>query len=194
MPRLNIILTFGAVLTGLNAMPALAQEASGDKVNQVIIYGDDACQPSSADEIVVCNRLPESDRYRVPEIFRSDPNSPVNEAWGQRVLAMERVGRFGTDSCSPAGLGGFTGCTGQLIAGAYAEKKAADKADWSKLIAAEREKRLAGIDDAAERIEEAIKEEDRRMAERAAKAEEAEAAGGAPADGDPDAEPLPMPN
>src|SRR3546814_939341 len=49
-----------------------------------------------------------------------------------RVVAMERVGRFGTDSCSPVGLGGFTGCTQQLLEGAKAERQAADKTDRSE--------------------------------------------------------------
>ena len=47
-------------LSALSATPALAQPAPAEKVNQVIIYGDDKCQPSTPDEIVVCNRLPEA--------------------------------------------------------------------------------------------------------------------------------------
>lgn len=195
---------FALILAGsAAALPAQAQETAGtsnDKVNQVIVYGDDKCEPSSPDEIVVCNRMPEADRYRVPQIFRGgDPLDPRNQAWLNRVTAMERVGRFGTDSCSPVGLGGFTGCTQQLISGAKAEEKAADKTDWQAMIADERAKRLAGIDAAAEEVEAAVVAEEKALAERQKAAEELErqANGEAPApatgEGEPDAQPLPIP-
>ena len=102
MTRLPFAALFLA--SSLAAFPAAAQETNtvnADKINQVIIYGDDKCEQSSPDEIVVCNRLPEQDRYRVPQIFRGgDPLDPRNQAWLNRVTSMERVGRFGTDSCS----------------------------------------------------------------------------------------------
>src|SRR3546814_19616506 len=109
-------------------------------------WSSEVCS-SDIDEIVVCNRLPEADRYRVPEIFRGgDPLDPRNQAWLNRVVAMERVGRFGTDSCSPVGLGGFTGCTQQLLASAKAERQAKDKTDWQAMISDERAQRPEGID------------------------------------------------
>ena len=40
------------------AAPAVAQDAAGDKVNQLIIYGNDAC-PESTTEITVCARKPD---------------------------------------------------------------------------------------------------------------------------------------
>lgn len=184
-------------LSALAATPAAAQSAPAEKVNQVIIYGDDKCQPSTPDEIVVCNRLPEAERFRVPEIFREDPLDPRNRAWADRVISVERAGRFGTDSCSPIGLGGFTGCTTQVIQNAALERQAATKTDWTALIAEARAKRIAGIDEAAERVEAAVREEERKLAEtqarmqaEAAAAEEREARGGAP---DPEAAPLPEP-
>jgi hypothetical protein len=151
---------FALILAGsAAALPAAAQEAvvDGEKVNQVFVYGDDKCEPSSPDEIVVCKRLPEGDRYRVPQLFRGgDPLDPRNEAWAKRVVSLERVGRFGTDSCSPTGLGGFTGCTQALVAGARAERQAANKTDWQAMIADERAKRLAGIDAASDEVEAAV--------------------------------------
>jgi len=195
---------FALILAGsAAALPAQAQETAGapnEKVNQVIVYGDDKCEPSSPDEIVVCNRMPEEDRYRVPQIFRGgDPLDPRNQAWLNRVTAMERVGRFGTDSCSPVGLGGFTGCTQQLVSGAKAEAQAADKTDWQTMIAEERAKRLAGIDAAAEEVEAAVVAEEKALAERQKAAEDLErqANGEAPApatgEAEPDAGPLPTP-
>lgn len=198
MSRLTL---FALILAGsAAALPAAAQEAPADvdKINQVIVYGDDRCEQSSPDEIVVCNRLPESERYRVPPMLRGNPLDVRNEAWANKVVALERVGRFGTDSCSPTGLGGFTGCTRALVEGARAEKKAADKTDWQAMIADERAKRIAGIDAAADEVEAAVVAEEKALAERQKAAEELErqASGLAPAPAAPDeadAAPLPTP-
>ena len=178
LPLINFAL-FGALSVAALASPAMAQDTSGaEKINQVIVYGDDQCKPSTADEIVVCNRLPESDRFRVPQIFRGgDPSVPRNEAWANRIVAVERIGRFGTDSCSPVGLGGFTGCTQALFAGAKAEQRAANKTDWQALIADERNKRIEGIDDAAREVEAAVVAEERALEERRRAAAELEAQG-----------------
>lgn len=201
MTRLPLTLLFlaGAAI----AQPASAQDgpANNEKINQVIVYGEDQCPQASGDEILVCAVLPEGDRYRVPQIFRGgDPLDPRNQAWLNRVTSLERVGRFGTDSCSPVGLGGFTGCTQQLVSGAKAEEKAADKTDWQAMIADERNKRIAGIDAASAEVETAVVAEEKALAERQRAAAEAEERGGAPApdaapptEGDPDAEPLPIP-
>lgn len=184
------------------ALPAAAQQntvVDGEKINQVVVYGEDQCPRGAPDEIVVCAKMPESERYRVPEMLRGNPLSPRNEAWANKVVALERTGRFGTDSCSPAGLGGFTGCTQALVAGAKAERQAANKTDWQAMIADERAKRLAGIDAASDEVEAAVVAEEKALAERQRAAEELErqASGQAPApaaaDDDPDATPLPVP-
>ncbi|WP_374526434.1 hypothetical protein [Sphingopyxis sp.] len=194
---LTMLLFAGAAI----AQPAFAQGAdtsNAEKINQVIVYGNDKCEQSNPDEIVVCNRLPEQDRYRVPQIFRGgDPLDPRNQAWLNRVTSMERVGRFGIDSCSPVGLGGFTGCTQQLLAGAKAERQAADKTDWQAMIADERAKRIAGIDAAAAEVEAAVVANEKELAERQKAAEELErqASGQAPAPAtaEPQAGELPVP-
>jgi len=49
------------------ATPVAAQDQPGDRVNQLVIFGDDPCPQSSEDEIVVCARKDESERYRIPE-------------------------------------------------------------------------------------------------------------------------------
>ncbi|MDO9370813.1 MAG: hypothetical protein Q7T68_19795 [Sphingopyxis sp.] len=193
---------FALILAGsAAAFPAAAQDGPPvdvDKINQVIVYGDDRCEQSSPDEIVVCNRLPETERYRVPPMLRGNPLDVRNEAWANKVVAVERVGRFGTDSCSPTGLGGFTGCTRALVEGARAEKKAADKTDWQAMIADERAKRIAGIDSASDEVEAAVVAEERALAERQKAAEDLErqASGQAPtptAPDEADAAPLPTP-
>ena len=159
---LSAAAALAALSTGLTlaAAPAAAQDNGGDRVNQVIVYGDDPCPASSEQEITVCARKPEAERYRIPEPLRG-VDSPRSEAWTNRVEAYETVGAFGTLSCSPVGPGGSLGCTQQLIDRAYAEKKGGTDVKFGELIAAEREKRLSTIDkEAAEqqkRVEEAEK-------------------------------------
>lgn len=198
---LTLMLAAGAAIT----TPAAAQDAAAagkEKINQVIVYGNDQCPQATGDEILVCAKLPEGDRYRVPQMFRGgDPLDPRNQAWLNRVVALERSGRFGTDSCSPVGLGGFTGCTQQLVSGAKAERQAANKTDWQAMIADERAKRVAGFDAAAAKVEEAVVAEEKALAERQKAADDLQrqASGQAPAtppatnEPQPDATPLPVP-
>ncbi|MGN6499751.1 MAG: hypothetical protein ACTHKM_06360 [Tsuneonella sp.] len=137
------------IAAAMLAAPALAQNApaasTDEKVNMVIVYGDDACPPSSGNEITVCARKEESERYRIPESLRFS-DDPKNIAWTERVERYETVGAFGTMSCSPTGAGGFTGCTQQLIDAAYADKKQGSDVRFGQLIQQEREKRLSTID------------------------------------------------
>lgn len=132
----------------LPSVPAAAQDAGGEKVNQLIVYGDDPCPPSTGGEITVCARKDEAERYRIPQILR-ETASPQNDAWNNKVLAYETVGATGTLSCSPVGAGGSLGCTTKLIDAAFAEKRGGDDVKMGQLIAAEREKRLSTIDSEA---------------------------------------------
>ena len=138
-----------------------APPPADDRINALIVFGDDPCPTSTANEITVCARKDESERYRIPEILR-ESQSPENDAWNNRVLAYETVLDSGTLSCSPAGAGGWTGCTGQMIQQAYAEKQTDASVRFSELIADERAKRLSTIDEDAaaqqERVEEAEQE------------------------------------
>lgn len=128
--------------------PLAAQDAAGDKVRMVIVYGDDAAPTPQGDEIVVVARMPEADRFRIPEGLRYSEN-PANDAWINRVERLEFVGASGTLSCSATGIGGSTGCTQEMIRNAYADKKASPSVRFGQLIAAARAERLATIDDAS---------------------------------------------
>lgn len=125
--------------------PVAAQSDSSETVNMVIVYGSDACPQSTADEIVVCARQAENERFRVPEDLRFD-GDPSNQAWAQRVEKLEMVGAFGTLSCSPSGLGGFTGCTQEMIRNAYADKQNTTEVRFAALVDAARRERAATID------------------------------------------------
>ncbi len=149
------------------AAPALAQSAptavtgpDNEKVNLVIVYGDDPCPKATGEELVVCGRKEEKDRYRIPEPLRGDPNAPANQAWGEQYKSLEYVGKSGIDSCSPSGIGGFTGCFQKLARAAKDEKRQADNASWADLVAAERAKRLSTIDADSDAIEARVKAEE----------------------------------
>ncbi len=169
-----VFLTFGAVLA-LAATPAFAQQddavanPDAEKINMVIVYGDDECAESTSDTINVCARLSEADRYRIPTQLRGDINDPRKEAWTNRVIAYEYVGRDGIQSCSPTGAGGYTGCNTRFIDAAYAEKKQDPGLAFGLMIAAERKKRLAAIDAEAELVEQRVKQFEKERAEREAR-------------------------
>lgn len=100
--------------------PALAQNNS--KISEIIVYGTDPCPRSTDDEVVVCARKPESERFRIPEKLRSGGTFQQRQAWANRATAFETYSRTGINSCSPVGAGGFTGCTQQLINQAFKER------------------------------------------------------------------------
>ena len=138
-------LSLAAAAFGLWSAPAAAQDAAGDKVTVLDVYGDDPCPVSTTEEIVVCRRMDEGERYRIPEALRGS-DSPANESWASKVQAYEAVGDFGPLSCSPVGAGGELGCTAQMIAAAYEEKRTGPGVRAAELIAQAREERLATID------------------------------------------------
>jgi len=137
--------TTAAIAMLASVSPAAAQDAGGDRVNQVIIYGDDECPESTGDTITVCARMDESERYRIPSNLRSS-TSPENESWTKRALALEAVGDFGPLSCTPVGAGGDLGCTIEMIEAAYEERASSSDVRFAELIAEERAERLAEID------------------------------------------------
>lgn len=152
-----------AVALPLFAAPVSAQQQGPEteKIRQVIVYGDDPCPSSEGGEITVCARMPDKDRYRIPKELRTDPNDPKVQSWVNRAQSLEYVGRSGTDSCSPVGAGGMTGCFQQLARNARAERKALmGDASWANLVQAEREKRLSTIDADSESIESRVKAEE----------------------------------
>lgn len=135
----------GGAALAQDVTPNSGGNGDADKVNMVIIFGDDKCPASASGEITVCARKPESERYRIPAPFRNMPGRQ-DESWTQRTLAYETVGSTGTNSCSAVGPGGWTGCEGKLLNNYAAEKKASPDVQFSKMIEAEREKRLSHID------------------------------------------------
>lgn len=149
----------------ISATQASAQEAPSDDVCMAIVYGNDEAPECDENEIVVVARLPEGDRYRIPETLRFSDN-PENEAWAKRVESLEMSGAFGTLSCSTAGAGGFTGCTQQLLEQAYGEKREGSNVRFSELISAARAERLSEIDAVAAEEQERVEQIEREYMER----------------------------
>jgi len=109
--------------------PAAAQEETtqqgGQRIAEIIVYGNDPCPRSTDDEVVVCARKPESERYRIPERYRPSGTYQQRQAWANKARSIERVGRTGIQSCSPVGPAGYTGCLDQMIRSAREESNEA---------------------------------------------------------------------
>jgi len=170
MTRL-LALAAATAAVALAPAPAVAQDAAGDRVNTVIVYGDDECPQSTSDEIVVCARMEESERFRIPEALRQS-SDPENEPWASKVRAYETVGQFGALSCSPVGSGGELGCTAKMIEAAYQERATGSDVRAGELIAAAREERLSTLDAEAAATQARVEELERQYMERV-EAEEA---------------------
>jgi hypothetical protein len=121
MSKLSHIIGAAAIGLGAVALPSVPAWAQDTRVNEIIVYGTDPCPRSTDDEIVVCARKPESERYRIPERLRQGGSLQSRQAWANRAIAFETYGRTGINSCSPVGPGGHTGCTQQLINQAFKE-------------------------------------------------------------------------
>ena len=144
-----------AAVLVIGGSPAAAQTTvpGVDRVNQLIVYGDDPCPPSTDNEIIVCARKSESERFRIPEALRGDPNAPGNQAWAVRASELQYVGRGGIGSCSTTGPGGATGCFNDLVRQARAERAGRDSVNWERLIEEARRERLSRIDADAAAVE-----------------------------------------
>jgi hypothetical protein len=131
MTRLMITLAGGtAAIAGLAAIPAPADAQAGN-VAEIVVYGNDPCPRSTDDQVVVCARRPEAERYRIPEKLRPSGTRQQTEAWANKARALETVGSTGTNSCSPVGPGGFTGCLTQVIKQARQESREQSQQDRS---------------------------------------------------------------
>jgi len=116
-------LLFAAMPLAAAAEPA---EPPPPQVSTLVVYGDDPCPRSSDEDIIVCARQPESDRYRIPKQFRKKKAEDSAQSWVERARTLDWVSRTGRpNSCSPHGSGGQTGCMRQFLEAARAEREAA---------------------------------------------------------------------
>ena len=115
-------LTLAAAIMAMPLAVPTSASAQSTRVSEIIVYGTDPCPRSTDDEVVVCARKPESERYRIPERYRQGGSPQSREAWASKAIAFETVIGNGLNSCSPIGPAGFTGCQQQLISQAFKER------------------------------------------------------------------------
>ena len=120
MKRALVIALIGSSFV-LPALPAVAQQQ--DNIRRVVVYGNDPCPRGEGDEIVVCARRPDNERYRIPEELRDAPPDPQGESWADRAQSLEYVGSSGIQSCSTSGPGGASGCYAEMVRKYRAERE-----------------------------------------------------------------------
>jgi hypothetical protein len=116
--RLVLLLSFAAALP----FPALASDPP-PRQSTLVVFGSDPCPQSQSDnEVVVCARRPEEERYRIPRRIRE--RQPTETSWASRVEGLENESRaMRPNSCSAVGSNGFTGCNAAAIRQWYAERR-----------------------------------------------------------------------
>lgn len=106
----------GSLVSSLVAVPAPSfAQAQTSPSGELVVFGTDPCPRSSDDEVVICKRLPESMRYRMPEAYRPTGTFQERQSWSNKAKALTTVGNTGIGSCSAVGPGGYTGCLTQEI-------------------------------------------------------------------------------
>ena len=127
MTKLALALATTSFAVGLLAISSAGQAQNSDNISEIVVYGNDPCPRSTDDEVVVCARKPEAERYRIPEKYRESGPAQTRRAWANKARSFETVGATGINSCSPVGPAGYTGCLTQVIR--QAQQEAADSQD-----------------------------------------------------------------
>jgi hypothetical protein len=110
---------------------SVTQKPDGTIVITLLVYGEDTCPQTNGEEIVVCSRRPEAERYRIPPKLRqkADDFSGDHGSWTSHNEALEASTRFTRpNSCSTVGTGGQTGCLAAALHQWYLERQM-DKKD-----------------------------------------------------------------
>ena len=125
MSRFTTFLSAAAVAIsgGYEALPTPALAQSQPNVAEIIVYGNDPCPRSTDDQVVVCARRPENERYRIPSNMRQSGTPQQMQSWAVRSRSLETAGNTGINSCSPVGPAGYTGCLEKVIKEARGERK-----------------------------------------------------------------------
>jgi hypothetical protein len=108
---------------GYAAVPTPALAQAQPNIAEIIVYGNDPCPRSTNNEIYVCNRRPEAERYRLPPNMRQSGTPQQMQSWAVRSKSLETAGATGLNSCSAVGPAGYTGCLEKLIKESRGERK-----------------------------------------------------------------------
>ena len=121
----------GAPVLGLSS-PAVAQNAAQNGV--LVIYGNDRCPTNSnGEEIVVCVRRGEEERFRIPKELRTTEASPDQQSWAVRQKSALEAGATGVGTCNTIGASGQSGCFFQNADRWRAERRAAKAAEGASV-------------------------------------------------------------
>jgi hypothetical protein len=125
MSKFTILMSAAAMIVagGYAALPAPAFAQDAPNVAEIIVYGTDPCPRSTDDQVVVCARRPETERFRIPPTMRQSGTPQQMQSWAVRSKNLETVGSTGINSCSPVGPAGYTGCLTKVIQEARGERK-----------------------------------------------------------------------
>jgi hypothetical protein len=106
-----------------------ANAAEPERWSVLTVFGEDKCPDAAGDEIVVCVKAPEGDRYRVPKNLRkSDAGPQAAQSWNAAVESLDETARpMRPNSCSVVGSGGSTGCVAAALRQWFAERRASRK-------------------------------------------------------------------
>ncbi len=116
-----LLIALLAATTATAGAPAAAQsmlkpaptDTTLPRQKVVTVFGTDPC-PKSADpdEIIVCSRRPDAERYRIPPSVRTDikPDGAFEGSNRRALLGEESAAGGGIGTCSAVGPGGGTGC------------------------------------------------------------------------------------
>jgi hypothetical protein len=122
-----LMLTLSVPVSGLaqsTVSPIVAPGSGTEEVNILIVYGEDDCPKGQGDEIIVCARHPESERYRIPKRLREKSASPGAPGWTNQVAGIEEVQRemLPTSGCSVISSSG-AGCLAKALRQWLAERR-----------------------------------------------------------------------
>ena len=126
MTRLMISLAATAAMAGgFAVLPSAAAAQDAGSQAEVVVYGNDPCPRSTDDQVVVCSRRPETERYRLPKNQQLQGTRQQRQSWANKSQQLMTVGNTGVGSCSAVGPGGREGCLVQQI---QQDKQAAKEA------------------------------------------------------------------
>lgn len=113
--RATALVAFLPAAFALSPRPVAAQ---ANTFPTITVFGNDACPRDT-----ICVRAPENERYRIPKELRGESGLALAERWGDRARSIEYTGASGTQSCSPVGAGGASGCFKQIVRQAREEAR-----------------------------------------------------------------------
>ncbi len=125
MSKLILSAVAATLVAGL-ALPS--DPAHAQRRSEIIVYGTDPCPRSTDDDVVVCARRPEAERFRIPEVLRETGTLQQRQSWTKQAEALATVGATGIGSCSAVGPGGYTGCAQQEINRSFGDRREGDQA------------------------------------------------------------------